>query len=84
MDPNILEEPEAEMIEDNAPELKTEEQKMEEKEEREALLKKIQDEALEKQKNRNEAIGELLRSKGFFWQATSNVSIKLYDIVWLT
>ena len=84
MDPNILEEPEAEMIEDNAPELKTEEQKMEEKEEREALLKKIQDEALEKQKNRNEAIGELLRSKGFFWQATSNVSIKLYDFVWLT
>ena len=69
------------MIEDNSLEQKTEEQKMEEKEEREALSKKIQDEALEKQKNRNEAIGELLRSEGFFWHATSNVTIKMFDIV---
>jgi len=35
-------------------------------------MEKLQAEALEKQKMRNETMGELLRSKGFFWIATSN------------
>jgi len=35
-------------------------------------MEKLQTEALEKQKKRNSTMGELLRSKGFFWIATSN------------
>ena len=35
-------------------------------------LESLQAEALRKQKDRNAAIGELLRSKGFLWLATSN------------
>ena len=41
-------------------------------EEKEEDMKKSQAEALEKQKLRNETMGELLRSKGFLWLATSN------------
>lgn len=41
-------------------------------EEKQEKLEALQAEALEKQKLRNETMGELLRSKGFFWLATSN------------
>ena len=40
--------------------------------EKEQIMEKIQVEALEKQKKRNSTMGELLRSKGFLWLATSN------------
>ena len=40
--------------------------------EKEQMMEKIQIEALEKQKKRNATMGELLRSKGFLWLATSN------------
>ena len=40
--------------------------------EKEQMMEKIQVEALEKQKKRNATMGELLRSKGFLWLATSN------------
>ena len=40
--------------------------------EKQIALDKLQAEALEKQKERNEVMGELLRSKGFLWLATSN------------
>ena len=40
--------------------------------EKEQMMEKIQVEALEKQKKRNFTMGELLRSKGFLWLATSN------------
>jgi len=36
------------------------------------LAQEIGEEALEKQKRRTELMGELLRSKGFFWLATSH------------
>ena len=75
MDPNILDDPEGEMDGEHAPEEKTEEQRIQESEERQLLLKKIQEEAHDKQKHRNDVLGEILRSKGFFWQATSNVSL---------
>jgi len=54
---------------------KTEEEKQKEMEEKKGLeieRKRIQDEALEKQKKRNETMGELLRSKGFMWIASSH------------
>lgn len=41
-------------------------------EEKQEDLEKSQAEALEKQKLRNDTMGELLRSKGFLWLATSN------------
>merc|ERR1711874_656671 len=41
-------------------------------EEKQAELQKLQAEALVKQDKRKEALGELLRSKGFFWIATTN------------
>ena len=41
-------------------------------EEKRKVMEKVQAEALEKQKERNDAMGELLRSKGFIWLATSN------------
>ena len=75
MDPNILDDPEGEMDGEHAPEEKTEDQRIQESEERQLLLKKIQEEAHDKQKHRNDVLGEILRSKGFFWQATSNVSL---------
>ena len=41
-------------------------------EEKQEKLETLQVEALAKQKERNATMGELLRSKGFFWLATSN------------
>ena len=41
-------------------------------EEKRKVMEKVQAKALEKQKERNDAMGELLRSKGFIWLATSN------------
>merc|ERR1712038_1883547 len=40
--------------------------------EKQIAMEKLQAEALHKQKDRNEVMGELLRSKGFLWLATSN------------
>ena len=39
---------------------------------KEIELAAVQEKALNKQKARTELMGELLRSKGFFWMATSN------------
>ena len=49
-----------------------EKERMETKEDTKEQLMKAQEEALEKQKRRTELMGELLRSKGFFWLATSH------------
>jgi len=51
---------------------RTEEEKKKLVEEKEGELRKLQEEALVKQKKRKETIGELLRSKGFIWMATTN------------
>ena len=40
--------------------------------EKQIAMEKLQAEALQKQKDRNEVMGELLRSKGFLWLATCN------------
>merc|ERR1712073_27240 len=40
--------------------------------ERDKIMEKLQTEAIEKQKERTAVMGELLRSKGFLWLATSN------------
>jgi len=53
------------------PELSDEEKLKKEQDKREQL-EKTQAEATEKQKKRTDLMGELLRSKGFFWLATSN------------
>merc|ERR1712098_696103 len=55
---------------DEDPEDEEEKKKLEE--EQKALRAELQEQAKEKQKRRNEKFGELLRSKGFFWIATSN------------
>ena len=71
MDPTVaLEEDDAE------DEDRTEEVKKKMEEEKQIELKKIQDEAHTKQRKRTELMGELLRSKGFFWLANSHVSIE--------
>ena len=63
---------------DEIEEMSEEEKKMVEEvkkkvdKEKQMALDKLQAEALEKQKERNEVMGELLRSKGFLWLATSN------------
>ena len=44
-------------------------------EEKEKEEQRIQTIATEKQKKRTAVMGELLRSKGFFWNATTNVSL---------
>merc|ERR1712079_918993 len=49
----------------------TEEEEQEKKEDRKIELERIQKVALKKQEDRTELMGELLRSKGFFWMATS-------------
>ena len=49
----------------------TEEEEQKKKEDRKIELERIQKVALKKQENRTELMGELLRSKGFFWMATS-------------
>merc|ERR1719330_1342632 len=71
MDPfaNYDEEDEDEDAE--TPELSDEEKLKKEQDKREQL-EKTQAEATEKQKKRTDLMGELLRSKGFFWLATSN------------
>ena len=59
-------------------EMSEEEKKMAEElkkkidEEKQKAMEKLQAEALVKQKERNAVMGELLRSKGFLWLATSN------------
>ena len=59
-------------------EMSEEEKKMAEElkkkidEEKQKAMEKLQAEALVKQKERNSVMGELLRSKGFLWLATSN------------
>ena len=50
----------------------SEEEKQKKEEEKKEALEKVQATALEKQERRTELMGELLRSKGFFWLATSN------------
>jgi len=49
----------------------TEEEEQKKKEDRKIELERIQKVALKKQEDRTELMGELLRSKGFFWMATS-------------
>ena len=49
-----------------------EKKKFEVEKEKKMAYEKLQAEALEKQKKRNDVMGELLRSKGFLWIATSN------------
>ena len=74
MDPTVaLEEDDAE------DEDRTEEVKKKMEEEKQIELKKIQDEAHAKQRKRTELMGELLRSKGFFWLANSHVSSVAVD-----
>merc|ERR1719427_100773 len=51
---------------------RTEEEKKQFEEKKMKELQNLQDEALVKQKKRKERIGELLRSKGFIWIASSN------------
>merc|ERR1712241_581343 len=51
---------------------RTEAEKKKDEAEREVALQNIQEEALVKQQKRTETMGELLRSKGFLWVATSN------------
>jgi len=68
MDPfeNVEEEEEEEEVE------RTEEEKKELEKDKQIELQAVQEKALMKQKARTELMGELLRSKGFFWLATSN------------
>merc|ERR1712117_699842 len=51
---------------------RSEEEKKKQEEEREIELQKIREEALVKQEKRTEGMGELLRSKGFLWVASTN------------
>ena len=50
----------------------SDEEKLKKEQEKKEELEKTQAEASEKQKRRTGLMGELLRSKGFFWLATSN------------
>merc|ERR1711872_256971 len=51
---------------------RTEEEKKQHEQEKKIEMEKVQKEALVKQTKRKEIMGELLRSKGFVWIATSN------------
>ena len=51
---------------------RTDEEKQKLEELKQEELQKVQEEALVKQKKRTELMGELLRSKGFLWMATSH------------
>merc|ERR1712045_668571 len=51
---------------------RTEEERKELEKDKQIELQTVQERALTKQKSRTELMGELLRSKGFFWIATSN------------
>ena len=53
------------------PEL-SDEEKLKKEQDKKEQLEETQAEATEKQKRRTDLMGELLRSKGFFWLATSN------------
>ena len=68
MDPNINLDDEEEEEEDDDDIDTAEEENIDK-------LQKIQDEADAKQEKRTEMMGDLLRSKGFFWLANSHVSI---------
>ena len=57
----------------------SDEEKQEKEEAGKEALEKLQAQATEKQKRRTEFMGELLRSKGFFWIATSNDVIGLWQ-----
>ena len=60
-------------IEEESEQMSEEEKKMlEVDKEKQMAMEKLQAEALQKQKDRNEVMGELLRSKGFLWLATCN------------
>merc|ERR1719499_1104726 len=64
---------EAEKAEEEGPcKENCEEGKRKAEEEHKADLQRVQEEALVKQKHRTDVMGELLRSKGFMWIATSN------------
>merc|ERR1712117_75322 len=52
---------------------------MKKEETKKEALEKLQAIATEKQQRRFEFMGELLRSKGFFWMATSNDVIGLWQ-----
>ena len=74
---DIIKEEETEDIEfeEEVEKLSTEEKEMLEQklaEEKKEVMERCQKEALEKQKEREATMGELLRSKGFLWLATSN------------
>jgi len=69
MNPSLMDELEEENEEE---EERTDEEKKELEEAKQMVLKNLQEEAHVKQKNRTEVMGELLRSKGFFWMATTN------------
>ena len=78
MDPelNLEDDDEKDMRDEKATE---EEKKMFEKE-KEREEQRIQTIATEKQKKRTAVMGELLRSKGFFWNATTNASLDTFQI----
>ena len=57
----------------------SEEEKLKKEEAKKEALEKLQAIATEKQQRRFEFMGELLRSKGFFWMATSNDVIGLWQ-----
>ena len=81
MDPNINLDDEEEEEEDDDDIDTAEEENIDK-------LQKIQDEADAKQEKRTEMMGDLLRSKGFFWLANSHVSIveiglKVFYIVYV-
>ena len=69
MDP-IEEEEEIDVVEEDDKKLDAILKKLDEKKKKE--MEELQVEALKKQKKRNATMGELLRSKGFFWIATSH------------
>ena len=77
MDPelNLEDDDEKEMRDEKA----TEEEKKMFEEEKEREEQRIQTIATEKQKKRTAVMGELLRSKGFFWNATTNVSLDTFQ-----
>ena len=69
------EETEDKEFEEEVEKLSAEEKEMLEQklaEEKKEVMERCQKEALEKQKEREATMGELLRSKGFLWLATSN------------
>ena len=71
----LIDDEEDEDLSDEVKDLSLEEKEQLKKkldEDRKIIMEKLQAEALEKQKERNATMGELLRSKGFLWMATTN------------